>query len=247
MNATGIQTRILGRVLLALPCILSLGCGHLSVAAATPQANDWVNLSASNLCVTEGAVDKASGERLSVNTTKMRAYVTRETSQTVELRFTYLGGTSKESALGSGEIRRQLGLKLRAQDPCNLVYVMWRIEPESELVVSVKRNRNQHTSSECSNHGYENIKPARSSAIPKLKAGQTQTLRAELNGEELTVYADNREVWRGELGPDAKGLAGPIGIRSDNAHFEFDLKAHESEGMHPDSALSCKTGPANSD
>ena len=37
-----------------------------------------------------------------------------------------------------GELRRQFGLKLRAQDACNLVYVMWRIEPASKLVVSIK-------------------------------------------------------------------------------------------------------------
>ena len=34
--------------------------------------------------------------------------------------------------------------KLRAEDACNLVYVMWRIEPQSRLVVSVKRNPGQH-------------------------------------------------------------------------------------------------------
>jgi hypothetical protein len=55
-----------------------------------------------------------------------------------EAHFTYLGSTGNEARLGSGELRRQFGLKLRAEDACNLVYAMWRIEPESKLVVSVK-------------------------------------------------------------------------------------------------------------
>jgi hypothetical protein len=110
-----------------------------------------------NLCVTEGTIDKASDARLSVNVPKMRAYVNTWTSQAIEAHFTYLGSTAQESRLGSGQTRRQFGLKLRAQDPCNLVYAMWRIELESKLVVSVKRNPTQHTSAECKNSGYQNI------------------------------------------------------------------------------------------
>jgi len=100
----------------------------------------------SDLCVTEGAVEARQGQRLSVDVPKMRAYVTRRTAEVIEVRFTYLGATDKEARLGSGEMRRQFGLKLRAQDACNLVYAMWRIEPESKLVVSVKTNPGQHTS-----------------------------------------------------------------------------------------------------
>ena len=68
------------------------------------------------------------------------------TVQDAEARFKYLGPTSQEARLGSGESRRQFGLRLRAQDPCNLVYAMWRIEPEPMLVVSVKRNPGMHSS-----------------------------------------------------------------------------------------------------
>ena len=71
--------------------------------------------------------------------------------------------------LASGEMRRQFGLKLRAEDACNLVYAMWRIEPESKLVVSVKSNPGQHTSAQCGNRGYQNIKPLHSSPLPSLR------------------------------------------------------------------------------
>ena len=77
-------------------------------------AGEWINVSRDRLCVTEGAVDQAADHRLTVDAPKMRAYVNRWTTQSAELRFTYLGGTSKESTLGSGAIRRQFGLKLRA-------------------------------------------------------------------------------------------------------------------------------------
>ena len=178
-----------------------------------------------NLCVTEGAIDKGANARLSVNVPKMRAYVNTGTAPAVEARFTYLGPTAEESRLGSGQARRQFGLKLRAQDPCNLVYAMWRIEPESKLVVSVKRNPTEHTSAECRNGGYQNIKPRRFSPVPLLRPGESHTLRAEIAGEELRVFADDREVWEGSVGADAASLEGPVGIRSDNARIELDLTA----------------------
>jgi hypothetical protein len=49
------------------------------------------------------------------------------TPQAVEARLTYLGHTRDVARLGSGAMREQFGLKLRAHDACNLVYAMWRI------------------------------------------------------------------------------------------------------------------------
>jgi hypothetical protein len=207
-------------------------------------AGEWINVSRDRLCVTEGAVDQAADHRLTVDAPKMRAYVNRWTTQSAELRFTYLGGTSKESALGSGAIRRQFGLKLRAQDPCNLVYAIWRVDPESKFVVSVKRNPAQHTSAECGNRGYVNIKPRKTSAVPHLEAGQSHTLRAEMNNAQLSVLVDNHEVWEGDVGSDAAKLNGPVGIRSDNARLEFELLTREPEGPHPNYVKACKPGAA---
>jgi hypothetical protein len=200
-----------------------------------------------NLCVTEGVVDKAADGRLAINVPKMRAYVNTWTSPAVEAHFVYLGPTAQESRLGSGQTRRQFGLKLRAQDPCNLVYAMWRIEPESKLVVSVKRNPNEHTSAECRNGGYQNIKPRHFSPVPLLRPGESHTLRAEMAGEELRVFADDREVWEGSVGADAASLEGPVGIRSDNARLELDLKVGEYVGVHPNYAITCKSGPEASE
>jgi hypothetical protein len=155
----------------------------------------------------------------------MRAYVNAYTQPMAEARFTYLGSTGNEAPLASGEMRRQFGLKLRAQDACNLVYAMWRIEPESKLVVSVKTNPGEHTSAECSNRGYQNIKPRHSSPVPALNPGETHTLRAQMDGAEMQVFADNALVWEGSLGPEALAFDGPVGIRSDNARLQIDLRS----------------------
>ena len=171
----------------------------MAVVLLTPKANTQsphlVPVSKANLCVTEGTIDQQPGQPLSVNVSKMRAYVNAYTQPVAEARFTYLGSTPNEAPLASGEMRRQFGLKLRAQDACNLVYAMWRIEPELKLVVSVKANPGQHTSAQCGNRGYQNIKPRRSTPIPVLTPGTAHTLRAQMNGAEMEVFADNSLVW----------------------------------------------------
>ena len=208
---------------------------------ATPEG--WLTINRNNLCVTEGVIEKSSGDRLRVSVPKMRAYVTEPTAQSAEVHFNYLGATSKDAPLGSGIMRRQFGFKLHAQDPCNLVYAIWRIEPESKLVVSVKQNPTQHTSAECGHRGYQNIKPRKSSPVPRLEIGQSHTLRAEMKGDELRVFVDNHPVWEGAVGSDAAGLDGPVGIRSDNAQIEFDLLVRKSNSTAGGRA--CKVGDSD--
>lgn len=198
-----------------------------------------------DFCVTEGSLEKGPGDRLSVNVPKMRAYVSRATAPSAEIRFRYIGPTTEESKLGSGQVRRQFGLKLRAQDPCNLVYIMWRIEPESKLVVSVKRNPSEHTSAQCGNRGYTNIKPSKLSPVPRLGAGQSHTLRAEMKEQELRVFVDNKEVWDENVGAEAARLQGPVGIRSDNAQLEFSYLARRPAGITPTDMVACKSGDSD--
>jgi hypothetical protein len=225
-----------------LAVLLSAGLSaHAQIGGRT------VNLTRGSLCVTEGEIGADAGNRLTVEATKMRAYVNTWTSDAVEARFTYLGGTAQESALGSGEVRRQFGLKLRAQNACNLVYAMWRFEPESKVVVSIKKNPGQTMSSECGNRGYQNIKPHRTGPVPHLKPGDAHTLGAALHGNAMQVSIDGTPVWEGDLGPEAGDLAGPVGIRSDNTRLAFDLKAGAAAGMHPDFRIACKSGPGVSD
>jgi hypothetical protein len=163
----------------------------------------------------------ASGSELSVESPEFRAVVAGASDADAELRFTYLGPTTEVAQLGSGRVRTQIGLKMRAQDPCNLVYAMWRIDPGPELVVQVKRNAEQRTSAECKNHGYRTIRPARSAPTPEVVQGSTHLLRTAMNESELSVWADDLLVWQGQLGDDVLDLEGPAGLRSDNARFAF--------------------------
>jgi hypothetical protein len=192
------------------------------------------------LCITEGAIEELPGQRLSVDVPKMRAYVNRWTSQIIAAQFTYLGPTRTESKLGSGQTRVQFGFKLRAQDPCNLVYAMWRIEPESKLVVSIKANPGQATSAQCGNQGYRNIKSLHHSPLPTLRPGDKHMFRVEMSGEQVSVFVDGALVWDGKVGREALRLDGPVGIRSDNAKLQFELLRGEFSRGHPNSAIPCK-------
>lgn len=89
--------------------IVSVLLSSILLCAGFSQApvRGWLSVNPDSLCVTEGAVDKVAGGHLSVNTPTMRAYINAWTSQSIEVRFTYLGPTRSQAALGSGEIRRQ--------------------------------------------------------------------------------------------------------------------------------------------
>ena len=138
----------------------------------------------------------------------------------VTLRFRLRGPSETTKPLGSGAIRRQIGLKLRAKDPCNLVYVMWRDQPAPVIVVSVKRNPGEHTSAECGNRGYTDVATI---PAPEGRAGVTHVLDARTRrtpdgGLALSVFADGSRVraQRAQRGPrpgDRRWGRRPLGQR----------------------------------
>jgi hypothetical protein len=210
--------------MLRLGCFgLTLLAGAVGNSAAEPVTGTPALLS--DLCVTDGSLEDAGQGRLRVNAPQMRAVLVRSPADAAQLSFIYLGPTATRNALGSGNIRVQFGLKLRAEDPCNLVYVMWRVEPEPELVVSVKSNPGEHSSAECGNHGYRNLKPDSKGSLPALANGAPHRLSAEIHGRTLEVFADGRRVWQGRLDSTAAAFRGPVGVRSDNARLEFTLES----------------------
>lgn len=176
---------------------------------------------------------------LSVAAPKMRAYLNALTLQLIEARFPYLGATRDEVRLGSGALRQQFGLKLRAQDACNVIYALWCFAPESRLVVSVKSNAGQYSSAQCGNRGYRNIKPRRGTPVPVLRVGNAHTLRAEMNGAEMKVLVDNSLVWDGLLGQDAFAFDGPVGIRSDNVRLQMQIRTGPLVRAQPGGAPTC--------
>lgn len=177
----------------------------------------------SRMCVTRGAASVLPGSWMEVTDPTFRGFVLGPPSSTASLRAVYLGPTAVLVPLASGDYRTQIGLKLRAADGCNLVYVMWRIAPQPKLVVSVKRNPGMHTSTDCGVKGYVDIVPNSTAPIPNWAVGQTHVLSATITGSKLKAYADDKEVWSGDLGAAVLGFDGPVGLRSDDARFRFQL------------------------
>jgi len=171
----------------------------------------------STLCVTKGQL--ARDARIEVPT--FRAVAPGHAGDTASIRFTVHGDSTTQRALDSGELRRQLGLKLRAENGCNLVYVMWRLDPKPKLEVSIKRNPGARTAADCGADGYTKIKPLFSSPLPTLDDNNEHELRAEIVGDTLTAWIDRQIAWQGWLPPEAAELQGPAGVRSDNLSFDL--------------------------
>lgn len=150
-----------------------------------------------------------------------RAVAQGRNGDAAAIKLTVLGDTAKTRALKSGQQRRQVGLKLRAENGCNLVYVMWRLDPKPKLDVSVKRNPGERTAKECGADGYQKVKPTFKRFDTTLDDGAPHELRAEIVDDTLTAWIDGRVAWRGTLPATARDLVGPAGIRSDNLAFEL--------------------------
>ena len=213
--------RVLAAALVALAALGS----SASVAKAPP----WKDLRPAGLQVTEGAIAPAGEVVMRTRSAATRA-VARDGGRhaaKARLRFRALGPSDTVAPLGSGLVRRQIGLKLRAADPCNLLYVMWHATPEQSIQVQVKRNPGQTTSAQCGNRGYTEVAsipmPPADRALHTLEA---QTKRVAGGALVLAVYADGDMVQRLTIPADlAAGLDGPIGVRSDNGHYLFRLAA----------------------
>jgi hypothetical protein len=195
------------------------------VGRAESAGNPLVKVSQDQLCVTEGQVSTTARGMLSISAPAMRAVVPASSRQDVEARFAYLGPTDQTVALGSGALREQFGLKLRAADPCNLVYAMWRFAPAPGVVVQVKSNPAQHESQTCHNSGYGDVRPSFARKIDAPVVGRTYRLKAEMESSTLAVKIDGSLVWQGRLDSRAVADAGPVGVRSDNAKLSLTLFA----------------------
>lgn len=193
-------------------------------------------VSASELCITAGRLRASapadSANTFSVDIGGMRAFVgggAASPDAAAEMSFTYGGPSSKTSPLSNGEIRRQIGLKLRAKDTCNVLYVMWRIEPTTGIFVSLKKNDGMSAHEECGDRGYKGVKPLRAKRLAEIQKGESHTMRAEMDRlGHLVVYADGEQAWEGQVPKETLDLEGPIGVRSDNGAFDFDLRVDDS-------------------
>jgi hypothetical protein len=225
------------RARLAILVAMASGCssGNAEAGPAPHAASASVELHAiahQELCVTKGAIENAS-----IAEPTVRAFARGTAGDAAQLTFKYNGDSDSGRALESGELRRQVGLKLRAADSCNVVYVMWRVAPKPGLAVQVKSNPGKHTHEECGANGYIKVKPSTHGNVPELEVGATHSLRAEIRGDELTAWIDGNVVWQGRLPEEARGFTGPVGLRTDNVKVEA-LALHAAKADGP--VLACK-------
>jgi len=205
----------------------------LAVLAFVPAARAWTPVPASALDVTSGSIATTASRALQTASPGLRA-VERDRGRhaaSALLRFRLRGPSAETVPLGSGEVRRQIGLKLRAGDPCNLVYIMWRQFPERSIVVSVKRNPGQTTSAQCGNRGYVDVArvplpgdPAAADVADHRLEVRTRVRPDGALGVTVVADGDTVLVRRVPAGL-AGGLDGPAGVRSDNGRYRFRLSA----------------------
>jgi len=202
-------------VRLTLLLLAIAACGKKPIEAA-PSDKPAAKLDGM-FCVTKGTASIGA----TITEPTVRAVSLGSSGDSASLEFTYRGDTATTRELASGKTRRQLGLKLRAMNGCNLVYVMWRLDPRPMLDISFKLNPGARTHQDCGADGYTKLKPTTSTPVPVLARGDTHTLRAEITGDELLAYIDDALVWKGTLPDSVRTLSGPAGLRSDNLAFEL--------------------------
>ncbi len=204
-----------------------------STAAATHASTSPAT---SKLCVSAGKLRlaEAKGGLMLIDSPGVRATLVGSSSRAHRgtLTFTYRGPSKVTEPLANGEVRRQIGLKLRAKDTCNVVYAMWHIEPTHGVFVSVKSNPGMSRHEQCGDRGYRNLKSSASSSPNVVVTDRTEhTLVATLSGpsdRHLHVEADGVVAFDDDLpanvieGPSA--FEGPFGLRSDNGVFDATLR-----------------------
>ena len=214
---------------------LALAAALAACSSSKPPAAPTMKVEAvapDRMCVTHGTMQDGQ-----VTDPTFRAVSTTSGGDAASLTFKMHDWPVETRALRSGDLRHQLGLKLRAADGCNLVYVMWRLDPpRPSIEVQIKKNPGAHTNDECGTDGYTRVKPSKRGKIPYAAPGEQHTIQAEIHGDDLTAWVDGKLAWFGTLPDDARSLEGPAGVRSDN--LAFDLVTFAAEPGH--GQIQCK-------
>jgi hypothetical protein len=213
--------------------LIQVACSNTSSSRLTNSAmslacdmDEVVPVPFARMNITNGTLEERSfAQWLRVAVPSMRADISNSNySPHLRAQILYRGPTKTDILLGSGELRRQFGFRLRAANTCNVVYVMWHIEPSNTVEVSVKSNPQLKTHSECRDHGYSKVVPERQDEnIPSLSDMKLHVMDVRLNDELLLVMIDEKLAWLGVLPHEAFEFDGPLGVRSDNVILDFKL------------------------
>ncbi len=152
-----------------------------------------------------------------------------ENANQANLYFKIIEKMADPKALGSGVIRHQLGIMLRQNNQCNLVYVMIRLGDKPAIAVQEKVNAGQTTHQACENNGYRTIPGKAVDSLPSLQFGKLYRLQARIEGNALEVFFNQELVWRGNA-PQSILSGKQIGFRSDNLVVEYQLSDILTQG-----------------
>ncbi|WP_141699319.1 hypothetical protein [Candidatus Thiosymbion oneisti] len=188
-----------------------------------------VQIKRDNLEITNGRdfLKETKSGFLTIDGHQSRAVEKTGQAKTTMIQFRYRGpASSARNTSPSG----QIGLKLRAKNGCNLLYVMWVVGPEERLKVQMKSNPGDVNHEDCGTCGYTTLVPeSNANPFPPISSvtdQKTHRLLAKLepldgNDYRLIVYADWKEVWRGIIRDMPPEIEGPAGIRTDGGNFIF--------------------------
>jgi hypothetical protein len=198
---------------------------------------NWLQTNLADLKVTSGSVSESVTGFLTVNHPRVRGVRNGAWHPRARLQFRYQGPSDISIPSGSGLIFEQIGIQLRAQNTCNVLSIMWRIEPAERVVIKLKSNPGQSRHEECENSGYRTLATiplgplqitAKDRALHQLQAEVTLTE----NCCSCAAAADDRSVWSGELDFQLiSAIDGPAGFRTDNGQFEFQHFVAESNAQ----------------
>lgn len=159
---------------------------------------------------------------------RLRAKAVESKASRLEMTFKFEGKSAVTKNLKSGKSRVQLGCYLAAKNQCNLLYAMWRVEPEPGIFVQLKSNPGQSTHAECENDGYATVKPTFQKKMAAPVPNRSYRYLCELSGNTLTVKIDQEKVWSGVVDLKLLDPNGYSGVRSDNAVWEFGVTGENS-------------------
>ena len=187
------------------------------------------------ICLSAGEAHRQDG-RLLIEAPITRAVVPNADGDRGGVEVELLGLTPKQVPAASGRVLQQVGLRLRMQDACNGIYVMWPLGDSPRIRVMVKHNEGQSRFAECGARGYKIMRPETASDIAPLTVGQPRRLEAALRDDELTVMVDGRIGWKGHVSTDATRLPGYAGFRTDNARVRLSWIGPLPSGSASDNA-----------
>jgi hypothetical protein len=159
--------------------------------------------------VTNGSIT-VKDNTIYVNSDTSRISFPESTGEGIYIKARYEGPSSDIVPFASGAVVEQVGVKLREVNTCNLVYIMRRIKPLSNVTIQIKENPGLSTHTECGDKGYSTIATI---PVPENYPGDEITLSAKFYEDTLVVWCNGQKVFSGIVNFK---YSGNTGIRTDN-------------------------------